>query len=60
MAQVLASAPALARVISPTKLHPVEVYKVKVDNWVRGKMNGGGPEITIQSYNGNIFIRKGN
>lgn len=36
------------------------VYKVKVDNWVRGKINGGGPEITIQSYNGNIFIRKGN
>lgn len=36
------------------------VYKVKVDTWVRGNINGGGPEITIQTYNGNIYIRKGN
>jgi hypothetical protein len=36
------------------------VYKVQVDNWVRGKINGGGAEVTIQSYNGDIFLRKGN
>ena len=35
-------------------------YKVKVDDWVRGSINGGGAMVTIQNYNGNIFIRKGN
>jgi len=36
------------------------VYKVKVDTWVRGDINGGGAMVAIQSYNGNIYIRKGN
>ena len=34
-------------------------YKVKLDDWVRAKINGGGPEITIKNYNGNIYLRKG-
>jgi len=37
-----------------------DTYMVKVDEWVRGTINGGGPEVVIQSYNGNIYIRKGN
>lgn len=34
------------------------VYKVKVNEWIQGKINGGGPEVTIKTYNGNIYIRK--
>lgn len=34
-------------------------YKVYIDDWVRGSVNGGGPEIMIMNYNGDIFIRKG-
>ena len=34
------------------------VYKVKVNEWVKGKINGGGPEITIKTYNGDVYIRK--
>ena len=33
-------------------------YKVKVDKTVRGKINGGGPEIQFKDFNGNIYIRK--
>jgi DUF4097 and DUF4098 domain-containing protein YvlB len=34
------------------------VYKVMIDEWKRGDVNGGGPEITVKNYNGDIFIRK--
>ena len=34
------------------------VYKVIVDEWKRGDINGGGPELTIKNYNGDIFIRR--
>ena len=34
------------------------VYKVVVDDWKRGDINGGGPEFTIKNYNGDIFLRK--
>lgn len=34
------------------------VYKVVIDEWKRGEVNGGGPEITVKNYNGDIFIRK--
>ncbi len=33
-------------------------YKVVIDDWVRSEVNGGGIEITMKSYNGDIFIRK--
>lgn len=33
-------------------------YKVKIDDWLRGSINGGGPEISMQTTNGNIYIRK--
>jgi len=32
-------------------------YKVKVEQWVRGKINGGGPEIFFKTYNGDILIK---
>ncbi|MGC1244042.1 MAG: DUF4097 family beta strand repeat-containing protein [Chryseosolibacter sp.] len=34
------------------------VYKVVVDDWKRGEVNGGGPEITLKNYKGDILIRK--
>lgn len=34
------------------------VYKVTIDEWKRGDINGGGPEITMKNYNGDIFLRK--
>lgn len=34
------------------------VYKVVIDDWKRGEVNGGGPEITMKNYNGDILIRK--
>ncbi len=34
------------------------VYKVVIDDWVKAEVNGGGPEISIQTYNGDIYLRK--
>ena len=34
------------------------VYKVTIDEWKKGDINGGGPEITMKNYNGDIIIRK--
>lgn len=33
-------------------------YKVVIDEWVKGDVNGGGPEISMRNYNGDIIIRK--
>lgn len=42
-----------------TKSDPSKgVYKVKIDDWVKVDVNGGGPEISIQTYNGDIYLRK--
>jgi hypothetical protein len=34
------------------------VYKVVIDEWKRGDINGGGPEFTMKNYNGDIILRK--
>lgn len=34
-------------------------YKISVDRAVTGTINGGGPEYTFQTMNGNILIHKG-
>jgi hypothetical protein len=34
------------------------VYKVTIDDWKRGDVNGGGAEVTLKNYNGDIYIRK--
>jgi hypothetical protein len=34
------------------------VYKVVVDDWKRGNVNGGGPTMAMKNYNGDILIRK--
>lgn len=33
-------------------------YKVSVNNWIYGKINGGGPEYLLKSMRGDIYIRK--
>ncbi|MDJ1497110.1 DUF4097 family beta strand repeat-containing protein [Cytophagaceae bacterium DM2B3-1] len=34
------------------------MYRVSVDDWTYGKINGGGPEIMAKNMHGNIYIRK--
>lgn len=34
------------------------VYKVVIDEWIKGDINGGGPEFMMKTYNGDILIRK--
>lgn len=33
-------------------------YRVSVEDWVYGKINGGGPEVMMKNMNGNIYVRK--
>lgn len=33
-------------------------YKVVIDEWVKGDINGGGAEFTMKNYNGDIILRK--
>ncbi len=34
------------------------MYRVTIEDWVYGKVNGGGPEIMMKSMQGNIYVRK--
>lgn len=34
------------------------VFKVSVNNWIHGRINGGGPEYLFKSLRGDIYIRK--
>jgi hypothetical protein len=33
-------------------------YRIVIDDWKKGDVNGGGPEITMKTNNGDIYIRK--
>ncbi len=33
-------------------------FKVSIDEWKRGDINGGGPEFTLKTNNGDLYIRK--
>ncbi|MEM7368764.1 MAG: DUF4097 family beta strand repeat-containing protein [Bacteroidota bacterium] len=33
-------------------------YKIALTDWVRGRVNGGGPELHAKTQNANIYIRK--
>lgn len=35
-----------------------DVYKVSVNNWINGRINGGGPEYMFKTLRGDIYIRK--
>jgi hypothetical protein len=34
------------------------MYRLKLEDWIMGKINGGGPEMLMKNMNGNIYIRK--
>ena len=34
------------------------VYRVSIDKWITGDINGGGPEMTFKNFQGDIIIRK--
>ena len=34
------------------------MYQVKIEDWVYGKINGGGPEVMMKNMHGNLYIRK--
>jgi hypothetical protein len=34
------------------------LYKISREDWVQGKVNGGGGEVMMKNMNGNIFVRK--
>lgn len=51
--------------IKMTSVGPVQkkeaksgVYRVTVDDYKRGDVNGGGAEITLMNHNGDIYVRK--
>lgn len=33
-------------------------YTLKYENWVEGSLNGGGPEVMMETRNGDIYIRR--
>ena len=49
-----------------TDMHKPEVsksdgkgmYSLKIDDWVYGKINGGGPQLLMKTTFGNLYIRK--
>ena len=34
------------------------LYKIKKDDWVYGKINGGGPEMMMKNMQGDIYVKK--
>ncbi len=34
------------------------LYRIKKDDWVYGKINGGGPEMMMKNMEGNIYVKK--
>lgn len=34
------------------------MYKISIEDWVKGSVNGGGSEVMMKNMNGNIYIRK--
>lgn len=34
------------------------MQQIKIDDWILGKINGGGAEIMMKNMNGNIYVRK--
>lgn len=37
-----------------------KMYSLKIEDWVYGKINGGGPQLMMKNMNGNLYIRKNN
>jgi hypothetical protein len=47
--------------VTPAKVDRTDepgLYKIKKDDWVTGKINGGGPEIMMKNMQGDIYVKK--
>ena len=44
--------------VKQEKGHSGATYKVKIGEWMIGKINGGGAEFTMKNYNGDLYIRE--
>jgi hypothetical protein len=42
----------------PVKITESGMQKLRLDDWIMGKINGGGPQILMKNMNGNIYLRK--
>ena len=46
---------------TPSKINKTTepgMYKIKKDDWVYGKINGGGPEMMMKNMQGDIYVKK--
>lgn len=43
---------------APVKTNSGGTYKISKDAWVTGKINGGGAELMVKSWSGDLYIRK--
>jgi len=46
---------------TPSKVDKVTepgMYKIKKDDWIYGKINGGGPEMMMKNMQGDIYVKK--
>jgi len=43
--------------VNKTNTKGGKAYQVKVEKWIIGTINGGGPEIFFKNYNGDVIIR---
>lgn len=34
------------------------MYRINIDDWVYGSINGGGPELMMKTTNGSVYLRK--
>jgi Putative adhesin len=34
------------------------LFRIRIDNTIRGTINGGGPDLTIRTLNGGVYLRK--
>jgi hypothetical protein len=46
---------------TPSKVDKITepgMYKIKKDDWIYGRINGGGPEMMMKNMQGDIFVKK--
>ena len=43
---------------SVEKKNDDHMYRINIDDWVYGAINGGGPEIMMKTTNGSVYVRK--
>lgn len=46
---------------TPAKIDKISepgMYKIKKEEWVNGKINGGGPEMVFKNMQGDIYVKK--